>query len=623
MAHQVAGGQILRPSAQIAVQPVHLAGCAGKQHWSLVQPAPHLPKDALQIALDVLGAPQAPQLLLAEAGGVPQMLAAVKGGAKDHAAAFQDILRQQGEHAARGGVSSDLIVSIPGREYSGHGALRPLPQDGAHRRAVPAPHTGRSVDHRIGKALPVPLHGDGVLGTAAGAGRAAGAVGVVRQMGQGPFLCLDRRLLRCMGPVLQGAAQIVQGQLPLPAEPLPHRRPVDGRRQVRGISLADDPLPQSQAAQQAEGPGTLRRSHLCRCHRRKEGLLELDGEHRSVEGVGAHIGGIPEQTQKLRRTGAENAAGLGVDLLAYAAQLHHRQPRLLRQAADIGCQGVGAADAIAEDIAPARASVPGRGRPIRSLQQQRGIQYHRHVLPGDVPDNALPLPLPDGQVGEGLQIGPQLLLHAVRDAGDAEGWGIGDLSLVGEGPEEHRVEPAVGEDLRVPNLVTAGEQHIVGQLRLPQLLQALVAAAGNVQILPGKCLKPLVSGLQRAIVQGGVGVMGGASQAGGPLEQGVVLVHVVVDDLAFAPQGRHRPLRGVSLQHGAVVMDMVKGQQSCFHQVSSFPQSGYPAGRVTVCPEWRRRPGVPEGRPPPPSPPHPPRRTPWRSGGSPPLSARR
>lgn len=96
MAHQVAGGQILRPSAQIAVQPVHLAGCAGKQHWSLVQPAPHLPKDALQIALDVLGAPQAPQLLLAEAGGVPQMLAAVKGGAKDHAAAFQDILRQQG-----------------------------------------------------------------------------------------------------------------------------------------------------------------------------------------------------------------------------------------------------------------------------------------------------------------------------------------------------------------------------------------------------------------------------------------------------------------------------------------------------------------------------------------------
>ena len=226
-------------------------------------------------------------------------------------------------------------------------------------------------------------------------------------------------------------------------------------------------------------------------------------------------------------------------------------------------------------------------------------------------------------MGEGLQIGPQLLLHAVRDAGDAKGWGIGDLPLVGEGPEEHRVEPAVGEDLRVPNLVTAGEQHIVGQLRLPQLLQALVAAAGNVQILPGKCLKPLVSGLQRAIVQGGVGVMGGASQAGGPLEQGVVLVHVVVDDLAFAPQGRHRPLRGVSLQHGAVVMDMVKGQQSCFHQVSSFPQSGYPAGRVTVCPEWRRRPGVPEGRPPPPSPPHPPRRTPWRSGGSPPLSARR
>ena len=53
--------------------------------------------------------------------------------------------------------------------------------------------------------------------------------------------------------------------------------------------------------------------------------------------------------------------------LADAAKLHHRQPRLLMEPFQIGCQCAGAADAIAEDIAPARASVPGCGRPIRSL----------------------------------------------------------------------------------------------------------------------------------------------------------------------------------------------------------------------------------------------------------------
>lgn len=61
--------------------------------------------------------------------------------------------------------------------------------------------------------------------------------------GQGPFLCLDRRLLRCMGPVLQGAAQIVQGQLPLPAERSPTAAQSMGAVRSAGISLADDPLP--------------------------------------------------------------------------------------------------------------------------------------------------------------------------------------------------------------------------------------------------------------------------------------------------------------------------------------------------------------------------------------------
>ena len=85
-------------------------------------------------------------------------------------------------------------------------------------------------------------------------------------------------------------------------------------------------------------------------------------------------------------------------------------------------------------------------------------------------------------------------------------------------------------------------------------------------MVPGKGLEPLMAGLQGAVVQGGVGIVGSTAQAGGPLEQGVVLIYVVVDDLTAAPQGLHRPLRGVGLQHGAVVMDMIKGQQSCLQQ---------------------------------------------------------
>ena len=75
------------------------------------------------------------------------------------------------------------------------------------------------------------------------------------------------------------------------------------------------------------------------------------------------------------------------------------------------------------------------------------------------------------------------------------------------------------------------------RLRLPQLLQALVAGGRKCPDSPlENASNRSYRALQRAIVQGGVGVMGGASQASGPLEQGIVLVHVVVDDLAFAPQ---------------------------------------------------------------------------------------
>ena len=50
-------------------------------------------------------------------------------------------------------------------------------------------------------------------------------------------------------------------------------------------------------------------------------------------------------------------------------------------------------------------------------------------------------------------------------------------------------------------------------------------------MVPAELLKPPVTLRQRLIVQGRVSVMGGGTQAGGPLEQGVVLIDEVVNDL--------------------------------------------------------------------------------------------
>ena len=87
--------------------------------------------------------------------------------------------------------------------------------------------------------------------------------------------------------------------------------------------------------------------------------------------------------------------------------------------------------------------------------------------------------------------------------------------------------------------------------------------AGDAQVLLGKLLEPLVAGLQRRVVQGGVNVGGGTAQAGGSAEEVVVLVDVIVHDLALAAAALHGALRGVGLEQGAVVMDMVKGDKSC------------------------------------------------------------
>ena len=128
-----------------------------------------------------------------------------------------------------------------------------------------------------------------------------------------------------------------------------------------------------------------------------------------------------------------------------------------------------------------------------------------------------------------------------------------------------------------------------GRIRRPQLLQTLEAVGGDPQMLPGKGLEPAVPGLQRPVVQGGVGVVGGAAQALGGLEEGVVLIDVVVDDLALAPQGLHRPLRGAGLEQGSVVVDMVKGHKSDL-QARDFLS-------LTSGPGWRPGPGAPAGRP--------------------------
>ena len=47
--------------------------------------------------------------------------------------------------------------------------------------------------------------------------------------------------------------------------------------------------------------------------------------------------------------------------------------------------------------------------------------------------------------------------------------------------------------------------------------------------------------------------------------------HVVIHDLALAAAALHRALRGVGLEQGAVMMDMVKGDKSCLQEKASFP----------------------------------------------------
>ena len=278
MAHQVAGGEVLRPSAQEAVKPLHLTGSAGEQHLPGLQGDLDLPKglpQGSQVALDVLGPPQAPQVLPAEAGDVPQVLVGVKGGAEDHAAPLQHILRDQGEHAAGGGVLADGVVLVPGGEHRRDAAALLGIQDGAHGGAAAAAHAAVRVHRRVGKALLVPPHGQGVFRAHGGAGGAAGAAGVVRQHGPrgDRRLHVGGRLLP--GGTGHGGPEVIQGVLPGRLQPLSGGGPVDGVAGAGGGSGADDPVLEAQAAEEAEGPGALRRRQLRRGDGGEEGHLEL------------------------------------------------------------------------------------------------------------------------------------------------------------------------------------------------------------------------------------------------------------------------------------------------------------------------------------------------------------
>lgn len=494
---------------------------------------------------------------------MPKVLFPVQGRAEHHAAPLQHIVRQSGKRPAGAGVPPDVRLPIPGGEGGGKGPGLTLLKHGASSGADAAADALLQVHLGNREALPVPDQGNGVLGTGGGAGGAAGAVGPVRQ--KGAVLPGQGRFRPLVGLVRQGGFQIGHGSRPGGGQPRLRGGPIRAVPQPGGVPLAHHPFRQSQAAQQAERPGALRLLELRRGHGGKEGALEQDGKHRPMEGVGTDVGGALKQAQKLRRARVGNHPGLGVELPPGAAELNHRQFRLLRQAADIGLQGPGPGNAVAEDILlfPER-RVRRQGGPLRRRQQQRGVQNHRRLPAGGLPDDLPAGDLPDGEVGKALQIALQFLLHSLGEAGHAEGGSVGDLPQGGERAEKHRVEAPVRENGGIPDLVAAGDQQVIGQLRPAQLLPALIAPVRQSKKGAGKVLKPLPAPPDGGVVQGVVSVAGRQGRAGRRAEDAGILVDEIVDGLALPPQGLQGPLGGGGLEDGPVVVEMIKRKQSRF-----------------------------------------------------------
>ena len=481
VADKIAGGEVFGPRTQEAVEAVHLAGGAGEEDGPGLEDLPDLPEGAAKVALDILGAPELREILRPEGGGMAEVEGIVKGGAEDHAAGAEGILRQGGEDAAGGGGQADGVVLHPGGVGRREDAVRcSRMQDGAGGAAAAALDALFTVHHRDIEALPVPAHGDGVPGADGGAGAAAGAAAALRQLGDGGLL----PFFRLVGLVFQGAAEVRQG---IPAGMLQFFLdgiPVDGVLSPGAVALADDAALQAQAAQEGVGPGELRGLPLRGGGGGEEGLAELDGEDRAVEGVGADEAGPPEEAQKLGGSGVQHQPGPRHHRAADAAELDHGKAGLPRQGLDVGDQGVRAADAVAEDVAPGEAGVLGDGAPILPPEEEGGVQDHGDGLARELPEDGLALGLPHGDVGEGGEVAPELVLHAVRDPGDAEGGGVGDLPPRREGAEEDGIEAVIREDGGVPDLIAAGEVDIVGEVRRLQLLKAPVAVRRQAE-LPG------------------------------------------------------------------------------------------------------------------------------------------
>ena len=123
------------------------------------------------------------------------------------------------------------------------------------------------------------------------------------------------------------------------------------------------------------------------------------------------------------------------------------------------------------------------GAPLLPVQQQRGVQHHGHFLSRDMANDGLSLFFAGGNVGELGKISAQFFLHLLRHLRDTERGGIGDLPFIGERTEKHRIKMPVRENLRVPDLIAAGENHIIGQFRRGQLLHALKPVVGDAQVV--------------------------------------------------------------------------------------------------------------------------------------------
>lgn len=171
--------------AEVAVKAVDLTGRAGKENAPpAVEIVAHLLIAVADLTLHGLRPAQARQLLGAVDGDVPHMELLVRGRAEHDAAGFENIVRERGEYAARGGRAAHGFVRVPRGKDRGLGPRLTLFADGADMAAVPALDAG--VRHGgVEKALTVGQHMDRAARTAVGAGAAAGAALLRGQLGGG------------------------------------------------------------------------------------------------------------------------------------------------------------------------------------------------------------------------------------------------------------------------------------------------------------------------------------------------------------------------------------------------------------------------------------------------------